>query len=64
MVPTSFGILYSTQGKPIILSICKNCNSRAVHFNDFWYEHNGDKFTKSEFLEFTCDELIIKGILE
>lgn len=60
------GIVYQSVKLPVILSICRNCSTKSIYLKDEgqYFEFNNAKYTKNEFLSMTCDEFIIKGIIE
>ena len=64
--PTSFGIVQPSNKTPTILSICKNCSAKCLHIKSqgVWYECNNEKYYKDDFLSLTCNEFIIKGLIE
>ncbi len=63
---TSFGIVYNSSSNPTILSICKGCNAKKIYLSGQgeWFEINNKKYVKEEFFNLTCEEFIIKGLLE
>ncbi len=66
MIPTSFGIVQPSVNQPTILSVCKNCSAKCLHIKNkgTWYEIKNKIYEISDFLNITCNEFIIKGLLE